>query len=684
MTKKILLLLTTASLYAQTDDILASIVKDKQYFSCVATVTKANESYKPYIISVFQGKELEKLGIKNLQEALEIVPGVDIATDNFDNKTAIFRGSNPSAYGQTQLFIDGVLVNNLFFDAYSEFLSMPIEMIKRVEVVRGPGSKIEGFNAYAGSINVITYAENFKGFKKEDRVVFKYGSYDYRMGGFVKHFSQGDFKTTIDFSYQKDNKSLYAGADGVSQGIFGDVNIPLSQDGDAPLWFEQYNLGVSVTYQNFYLKSRILSHTQGSAYGINLALPQKQDRVKLPDGYVEVGYNKKFQKKSLQLNAGVKYDAFDSKSKLAPDGLLLLNSEGDVVEFQDGIYGEHYAKQRTLYQATSFRCASVANHLITTGYRLSEEKTLKTTTKLSNRETGDGALVDYTDTLPFFDKNAKRDIYNFYIQDEFNYTKQISFMYGLNYEKTSYKDAGLEPRVSMVYAYNPNNIFKLIYSKSHRNPSWQEMFTMNNHARIGNVNLKPEKVTAYEFAYIKKFSNDVSLQSNLYYLVNKDQISNSPTNPLYRNLVNSDLYGFEVEYKGHIFSNDKLYVNYSYVDGDSLLKETDERVGLVNVAHNMAKAYYIYNLQYNISLSALVKYVGSKDRAENDERDKLKEYTTLDCSLHYTNTTHNYTLLLSAKNITNVNARYPSKPLSYEKDYAQDRRNFVITFTKEF
>lgn len=83
-------------------------------FNSVATITKQNEQYQPYIISVFKGKELEKLGISNLKEALMLVPGVDMATDNFNNQTSIFRGSNSLAYGQTKLFIDDVLVNNLF------------------------------------------------------------------------------------------------------------------------------------------------------------------------------------------------------------------------------------------------------------------------------------------------------------------------------------------------------------------------------------------------------------------------------------------------------------------------------------------------------------------------------------------------------------------------------------------
>ena len=135
------------------------IDRDLELFTKAATETKANEPYQPYIISVLNGKRLEKLGIATLGEALELIPGVDIATDLMDMKSPVFRGSNPLAFGQVKLLIDGMLANDTFIDGFAGYLYMPIEMIKRIEVVRGPGRRTDGINAYAGSIQVITYAE---------------------------------------------------------------------------------------------------------------------------------------------------------------------------------------------------------------------------------------------------------------------------------------------------------------------------------------------------------------------------------------------------------------------------------------------------------------------------------------------------------------------------------------------
>ena len=671
------LFLCFISLPLQAENLVSSIFTDMKQFDKIATQTKQNEHYQPYIISVMHNKELKKLGISNLKEALTLVPGIDMATDNLNIQTPIFRGSNPFAYGQSKLLIDGVVVNNLFMDAYSEYLSMPIEMIKRIEVIRGPGSKVDGINAYAGSINVITYAEDFKGFESNDKLVFKYGSYDYRMGGFVKNFRTKDFMTHIDFYYQKDNKKISSGPDGLSQGSLGAANVGLSQSGKAPLWLDEYSLGLNVKYKDFMLKARILKHKQGSAYGINLALPQDSDRLKLPSYYAELGYAKEINDFNVDIKAGLQYGAFDSKAKLVPDGVNL------GVVFRDGAYGEHYAKQRVLYQSSYVKYSGIKNHQITLGYRVTQEKTIAMTSKLSNRATGDAALVDYTNILPFFDKDAHRNVVALSLQDEYDVNDKLSFLYGVNYESTSYKDAGFEPRVSLVYSKDFKNIFKAIYSCSHRNPSWQEMFTKNNRARVGSTDLKPEKIISYEFAYIRNFTNESYLQSDVFYLVNKNQIYNSATDPVYRNSAKTDIYGVELEYKGHIFANDQVYANYTYLDG-RYSTDGGKKYNLPNVSHHLAKGYYIYSFSGTLSLGTTLKYVSSKDRAKGDARSKVKAYTTVDTSLNYKNRHYNYTVNVSLKNIFDTDVRYPSPQNTYVDDYAQARRTFLLTLKKSF
>ncbi|OHE09537.1 MAG: TonB-dependent receptor [Sulfurimonas sp. RIFOXYD12_FULL_33_39] len=651
-----------------------------ELFGDIATKTKLNEHYQPYIISIFQGKELEKLGVSTLKEALTLVPGADTATDNFNNQVPIFRGSNPLAYGQSKLFIDGVSVNNLFFEGYSEYLSLPIEMIKRIEVVRGPGSKTNKVNSYAGSINVITYAEDMNSDEKNDKIIFKAGSYNYKMGGFTKTYKKDDFSLFSDFFYQQDDKKLSSGYDALSQGLFSFSspfvidNRPLSSSADAPLWLKNYSLGMTLKYKEFSLKARTLNHKQGAGYGYLYMLPQENDYLKSPSHYLELAYDKKIDDYDINIAAGAKYDTFDYNAKVAPD-----NFKTPTAIFSDGMYGEYYAKQRTLYQAASLKYSGFENHTISIGYRLTNEETIDMFYKLSNLTTGNAALVDYTQTRPFFDKDAKRNTYTFTIEDEYSYSDYLVFTYGFNYEKTSLQNSNFDPRISAVYQYDVQNIFKAIYSKLDRNPSWQEMFIINNHAISTNKNLKPEHVNAYEAAYIRKFSSDAHLQVNLFFLNNSKQIHNTTAHPDYENIKDIDIYGTELEYKGNVTHNDQLYLNYSFVDG-----KDNDNVELAIAAQHMAKGYYIYNIKNNISISTILKYVGSKEREQKDTREKLSDYYTVDASLYYKNKINDYSLTLSVKNIFDQKVKHPSASDTYPDDYTQEQRSFMVTYVKRF
>ena len=151
-------------------------------------------------------------------------------------------------------------------------------------------------------------------------------------------------------------------------------------------------------------------------------------------------------------------------------------------------------------------------------------------------------------------------------------------------------------------------------------------------------------------------------------------------------MLDTDLYGLELEYSGHITAVDKLYLNYSYVTGTSELKDTGIDTHLTNVAHHLAKGYYIYNLNNALSLSGILQYVSSKDRVLGDTRDKVSDYTTLDVTLNYKNSKYDYDLTLGIKNICDTTVKYPSAryPYYYSEDYLQDGRTFFITLRKEF
>jgi iron complex outermembrane receptor protein len=151
-----------------------------------------------------------------------------------------------------------------------------------------------------------------------------------------------------------------------------------------------------------------------------------------------------------------------------------------------------------------------------------------------------------------------------------------------------------------------------------------------------------------------------------------------------KNVLDTNIYGLELEYTGDISLIDKFYVNYSYTAGTSKLKDTGVETDLTNVAHHLAKGYYIYTINNALALSTIAKYVGAKERVSSDTREKVPAYATLDATLNYKNRKYDFEITLSAKNIFDAKVIYPSPPNTYVEDYAQEGRNFLVTLKKEF
>ncbi len=657
----------------------SNLFEEIKHYSYIATVSKENALFQPFIESVYKGKELEKLGVSNLQEALAFVPGVDIYSDNLDMQTAIFRGSNPLAYGQSKLFIDGILVNDVMVDQYSHYLAMPIELIKRIEVVRGPGSKIEGMNSYVGSIYVTTYHENF-GEEECAKAFVKYGSYRYSGIGMYKNILLGPWKFYTELYLQKDDKAIFAGPDILATGVYGQKNMQLAKSGDIPLWIKNYSFALYGSWKDLKLRLRHNYFKRGHAFGLSYILPHKEDYIRLPSTLLELRYKKSLHT-SLQLyvKSGMKRDSFTSLSHVAPSGFIYPNpfNPKDFITFSHGIFGFYQAKQQTLY-ANVGAAYTLAKHRIDIGVYKYREKTYTLKTVTTDRSGRSKEIIDYSATYPFIKPDASRRATIVYASDTYSVNDDMSIYYGINYETFSKYDC-FNPRVSAVYRVNDKNVIKLMYSRSHRNPSWQELFTINNTTRVGNPNLKPERVSAYELSYTNKFMFDQFFQISLFYLKNRNIINNINSKHIFLNHSKNSLYGLEFEWKKMLSNTLEFYGSYSYVYG----KWSCGRA-MPNIANNLLKLYFVKQWSYDLSSSVSYRYIGAKRRFFFDRREKLKPFHIMNVAFSY-KPKKDIEFMIAFKNITGSLAKYPAPPLTYRNDYPYTKgREILLSIKKGF
>ncbi len=668
-------LLTLAALYAlgasESQTLVGDIEGELNSIAKTATHIKKNISYLPHIMSVFENKELRYAGATTLKDAIMLVAGTDMSIDGVGMYNPIFRGSNPYATGQSKLIVDGVEVNGLYFDGYTPYLSMPIELIKRVEVVRGPGSFAAGSNSYAGSIVVTTYQEQLNKQRFNTSLFAGVGSYGTKRGGASYSYKQDDAVFHIDAYRLGDNKKLKYGKDILNYGVYGAANAPLSQSGYAPLQTDTGAVSIFASSKNFYLKARAIAYEQGSGGGIAYALSHDGDKWSALRYTLQLGAKYSAWGIEGELKAAVSDDYFVMDSITAPSGIVLSG-----VAYPDGFYAYREAKLRRYSVENNYKSALLGG-FAAYGIKANWDSALEQKTVTTSRTTGVG-IADYSQSYPFFNENGFISSVGAFFEYDYDLSEKLAVNFAISAEKRSKIKTSLNPRLSLVYSISEDDRLKFFISKAHRNPSWQEMYLMNNQTKKGNPDLNPEVVHAYEAQYIHQFSPSNTVSFDIFYLHNFEQTNKLVANT-YSNVGSSVIKGCETEWRSG-FEKLTTYLAHTYQWG---VDQYDKK--LANAANHTVKSHLIYEFDRGVWGSAAWRYVGAKGREAGDAREPLKAYQTTDISfgykLPYTDTAE---FQVSVKNLFNQIVKYPSEPKTYADDYLTEGRSFYFTIRGRF
>jgi vitamin B12 transporter len=108
-----------------------------------------------HTIQIITAEDIQKLGVTNVADALQQVAGVDVRRQGVNGMQAdlYIRGGG---FDQTLLLIDGIKVDDPQTGHHTLNLALPIEVIKRIEVIKGPAARIFGQNAFTGAVNIVT------------------------------------------------------------------------------------------------------------------------------------------------------------------------------------------------------------------------------------------------------------------------------------------------------------------------------------------------------------------------------------------------------------------------------------------------------------------------------------------------------------------------------------------------
>jgi len=181
----------------------------------------------PSIISVVTGDDIEKSGAQDLMDVLALIPGVEFNVDVEGVVALSFRGLWANE-GSISLQIDGIEVNEVGYASLQFGNHYALSQIKKIEIIRGPGSAIYGGCAEYAVINIITRnGDDLKGIRADVLAGEAKGAFARRNGGLSIGNRKGDWTYSASGMIARGQRSnrQYSDAKGNTFGMAGNSDL---------------------------------------------------------------------------------------------------------------------------------------------------------------------------------------------------------------------------------------------------------------------------------------------------------------------------------------------------------------------------------------------------------------------------------------------------------------------------
>ena len=632
----------------------------------------------PAVASVITAQEIRDTGARNLIDILRLIPGFFIGrTDNLVDPVIAVRGFS-SSFNQTVLFLlDGIpQTESVFGDRLARLGKIPLDIIDRVEVMRGPGSALYGADAYSAVVNIITQRRP----PEQTQITLSGGSQEYRDVRVLGGGRVGAMNLVGALEYVE--------TDGDSPFIVADQQTRLDAllgthasraPGTANTHRQEFGAQLNATSDHFSaaLRTSLWRHL-GLGTGVAAAL----DPIGALDTSTLEGL----------LEWHTKSDHWTMKGAL--DGSFFNYTMNDWHYFPPGAFGvfpegvimNGELEERRLRLQGTLDYTGLENHHFTVGVGAESAKTqLKSESR--NFRLIEGAILPLgpvQETLGEPGLGAlgfTNDLQFVYAQDEWALHPDWTLTWGLRYDR--YSDFGdrVSPRAALVWNARHDLTAKLLYGRGFRTPSLLETQARQIPTLRGNPALQPESVNALELALDYRPRLDLLTRVNLFYHETDQQIRLQNTGgPEFRpeNVGQQKGHGLELEAGWDLDRNTQLYGAYAYQDNTDATTGADAGY---TPHHQILTRLQHRHHPWLFSLQA--RYVGARDRIAEDPRPTPDTYTFMDAFVRYT-ITRNLEASLDVRNLWDAEVEDAGFGTAFPGDIPLPGRTFYFSLTSRF
>lgn len=556
-------------------------------------------SEAPSSISVVTAETIKLFGYRTLADLLRAQRGFFVSNDRNYSYVGV-RGFGRSGDYNSRLLVlvDGHRINESSYDSalMGEDFILDLDLVQRVEIIRGPASSLYGNSAFFGVINVITrHGTGLRGMELAGSA-----------GGFESYKGRISYGTRLDNDLALSVSGSYYDSAGDRSLYYPAFDDPATNNGVARnLDGERSNsLFATASWRDLTLQAAYANRRKDiptASYGVDFnARPDfTNDRY----AYVNLKYEHAFPA-DLWLQARLYYDYYDYYGEGIYSGVLnrdesTSNRVGTELQASKLLGGSHLliAGAGFSYSSTSF-----------TNY-------------------------DQDPFSSYLDVRNNAVNWSAFLQDEYSILPELILNAGLRFDHYELFGGEVNPRLALIYTPLTQSTIKLIYGEAFRAPNNYELYyTAAGLGLKANPNLKPETIRTYELIYEQRLFDNYRLTLSGFYNKISDMVSvvadpSDPTLDSFDNISSASVRGAEAELEAKWRSGFSGRISYSYQQAKD--DQTGQR--LVNSPQHSAKANLVLPLVGDQLLSGIeLQYLGNRRTlAGNRAGDQLITNLTL-------------------------------------------------------
>ena len=498
-----------------------------------------NPELIPAQVSILQRQDIRTYGWRTLGDALRSLQGFNVTNDHTYQHAGIRGISLPGDFRpRLRLLIDGMSVNeNIYASAPTDdSFPLDLDLVERIEVIRGPSASVYGGDAMFGVINVVTRSGHAidgtelavgvgSGWERQGRATWG-GRLENGTDVMVSASSRRKNGQDLLFS-QVGEAGAAQQANGIDRGESDKLFIRARGD-DWRLAFTYSDREVAVPTGSYGTVFNDLAHRERDQYTL---------------GEIAKDWRLSDDSSLHQRLYFGKYD-YNAVFPYAYDSLIIANHDRGRGQWWG--LDHHFVTRPTSEQRWTLGLE----------YRSDVRQDFR------NEDPGYGCYEPLSASPCLNTQHDSRTL-TFFAQDEIRLTTATLLTVGMRFDQLNEGHRFWSPRLGVTHDAQGLGIFKFLYGTAFRMPSPYENHYFVVSTPYGNPGLQSEKMRSFELNWEKRFGPDRRLTATIYQFDIERMIAADATTGLASNGSDVRGRGLELGYEERWRNGVTLRGNYS-------------------------------------------------------------------------------------------------------------------------